>query len=90
VNDDGEAVVGDRQLDELHRHLRARFGLDRPDRPRCIGDIDFIAAELGDAAPRAGDPDRDAGSGPRLLELFGDGFGHRIDGAGAVNGDHGR
>jgi hypothetical protein len=36
---------------------------DAADRPRGVGDVDLVAAELLEAAAGAGDADGDAGSG---------------------------
>ena len=87
VDDDRQAVVGDRQLDELHAGLRAGLALGRADRPRRVGDVDLVAAELLEAAAGAGDADGDARFPVALLKLFGDRFGDWIDRARPVDLD---
>ena len=74
IDDDGEAVVGDRQLDVLDAGLLAGLDLGGADRPRGVADVGLAAAELLEAAAGAGDADRDADAGVGLLELLGDGF----------------
>ena len=63
VDDDGEPVVGDRQLDVFHARLLAGLDFGRPDRSRRVADVGFAAAELLESAARAGDADRRASSG---------------------------
>ncbi len=59
VDDDGERVERDRQLEVLDAGLLAVRHLLLEDRPRGVRDVGFAAAELLEAAAGAGDADRD-------------------------------
>jgi hypothetical protein len=88
-DDDGEGVVGDRQLDILDPGLAAGVHLLLYDRSGGIGDVDLVAAEFLEAAAGAGDADGDVDlSFVGNLKLFGDRFGHRIDGARSIDFDN--
>ena len=90
IHHDGDAVVGDRQLDVLDAGLLAGLDLGGADRPRGVADVGLAAAELLEAAAGAGDADRDADALVRLLELLGHGFADREDRARAVDLNDGR
>src|SRR5690606_13549746 len=65
--------------------LAARLHLPGEDRARSVGNVGLAAAELLEAAARAGDPDRHADLPALfLLEVLGDRFAHRVDRARAV------
>ena len=87
VDDDGEAVVGDGDLDELDAVRGADFGFGGLDRARGVGDVGLADAEALEAAAGAGDADGDAHVGVEDAELGGHRLGDREDGAGAVDGD---
>ena len=91
VHDDGEAVVGDRAARCIRRPPSCTPRFRPADRPRGVADVGLAAAELLEAAARAGDAD--GGRAPcrvGLAELLGDRFRDREDGARAVDRDEGR
>ena len=87
MDDHGESVVGDRNLDEADAGLGARLDLALGDRAGRVGDVGLVAAELEPAAG-ARRADRHPGSGVHLLEFLGNRFRDRRDGAGTVGRDH--
>ena len=87
VDDHGECVVRHRQLEVLDAGGLAVFHFRLGDRARGVGDVGLVAAELLEAAARAGDADGDFQALVGLLEFFGDRFGDRVDGAGTVDLD---
>src|SRR5690606_18360774 len=90
VHDHDQAVVGDRQLGERDPRSPARVDLGRLDRAARVADVRLAAAEAGEAAAGAGDAHGHARAGMRALELLGDRFGDRVDGAGPVDADRHR
>ena len=67
--------------------LLAGFGLFGLDRSRGVADVGLAGAELFEAAAGAGGADRDLDARVFGLELLGDRFGQRGDGARAVDAD---
>ena len=84
---DGQAVVGDGQLDILNPIGFGGFGLAVLDGAGGVADVGFAGDELLESAARTGYTDGCADIGVQLVEFLGDRFGDGEDGAGAINDD---
>ncbi len=87
VDDDREAVVGDRDLDVLDAVLDRCLVLLLLDRAGRVGDVGLADGEALEAAAGARDADGHADLRSRLRELLGHGLGDGIDGGRAVDLD---
>ena len=88
IDHDRQRVERDRQFDVLDAGRLALVHFLLQDRPRSVGDVGLAAAELLEAAARAGNADRDLDRVLlRLLEFLGDRLGDRVDGARAIDLD---
>src|SRR5690606_5489266 len=87
VHNDGNAVIGDRQLDELDAASGAGLDFGAADGPRRVADVDLAAAEFLETSAGAGDADGHAGAGRGFLELLAHGFADGVDRAGPFDGN---
>jgi hypothetical protein len=87
VDDDGERVVRDLELDRLDAVLPAELLLLVLDRPRGGREVGLAPAEAIEAAAGAGDADGDPNAGIRPAEVLGSRGCEGADGARAVDLD---